>query len=355
MGLYTAALDAGTEVSSTYEGRHLTVLETELIHPNHADDLVDKGDPVIVVLAGVTPHTTKAHAVGVALQSASATTDYIAVDTEGIWNLNVNADDDSGGATGAVNPGDPLYISDDSAASDDSSHDGVGDAVLSKIKNRNTQVPFGYALGQIDATAYGVIAVKVHWDPSIAEENVGVIGAPYADDVAAKTFRSYFYSSTGGTYPRGEDFELTIPNTSARVYEVIAKRTELTIPGDAWVCTGMISVHDMGLVITAGNEAMGTWSVLTLRFDNENTIGATNHANTYIHLRDAHEDSPGNQAISALFSFYDHDALDDGGVTVGHSILQDCNAAKTHNVSVACTYGAGNNRFWLMGHTTAPD
>ncbi|GAH50510.1 unnamed protein product, partial [marine sediment metagenome] len=31
MGVYTAGLTAGTEVSSTYEGRHLTVLETELI------------------------------------------------------------------------------------------------------------------------------------------------------------------------------------------------------------------------------------------------------------------------------------------------------------------------------------
>jgi len=163
MGVYTAGETAGTEVSSTYEGRHLTVLETELIHPNHLDGLVDKGDPVIVVLGAATPHAVKAQAVGVALASATAATDYIAVDTEGIWNLNVNADDDGGNVD--VNPGDALFISDDSAASDDSSHDGVGDAVLSKIRNNAIQVPFGYALGYIGAGAYGVIAVKVHWDP----------------------------------------------------------------------------------------------------------------------------------------------------------------------------------------------
>ncbi|KKL84371.1 hypothetical protein LCGC14_1965390, partial [marine sediment metagenome] len=35
-GVYAGALDAGTEVSSTYEGRHLTVRDDELIHPVHA-------------------------------------------------------------------------------------------------------------------------------------------------------------------------------------------------------------------------------------------------------------------------------------------------------------------------------
>ena len=164
-GVYTAGLTNGTEVASTYEGRHITVLESELMHPYHvADDLVNKGDPVIIVLAdAATPHGVRGMAVGVALASATAITDYIAVDTEGIWNLNVNAFDDQGGTD--VNPGDALFISDDSVSSDDLSHDGVGDCVISKIRNNAVQVPFGYALGQIGTGAYGVIAVKVHWDP----------------------------------------------------------------------------------------------------------------------------------------------------------------------------------------------
>ena len=40
-GVYTGALDAGTEVSSTYEGRHVTVYEAELIHPYIADGFVN--------------------------------------------------------------------------------------------------------------------------------------------------------------------------------------------------------------------------------------------------------------------------------------------------------------------------
>ena len=164
MGTYTAGLTAGTEVSSTYEGRHLTVLESELIHPFRVSDLVEKGDPVIVALTNPTrPHVAHGQAVGVALNSATAVGDLIAVDTEGIFNLNVNADDD--GANANVNPGDALYISDDSSGTDDSSHNGIGDAVLSKITNEALQTPFGYALGFIGNGAFGVIAVKVHFDP----------------------------------------------------------------------------------------------------------------------------------------------------------------------------------------------
>jgi len=162
-GVYPGGLVAGTEVSSTYEGRHLTVLESELIHPYRASDLVVKGDPVIVALTKADRPHVHGQAVGVALNSAAAITDLITIDTEGIFNLNVNADDD--GANADVNPGDALYISDDSAGSNDDSHDGVGDAVLSKITNEALQTPFGYALGYIGNGAYGVIAVKVHFDP----------------------------------------------------------------------------------------------------------------------------------------------------------------------------------------------
>jgi len=164
-GVYTADLENGTEVSSTYEGRHLTMVEDELMHPLHAADaFVNKGDPVIIARAlGATPHTAYGLAVGVALNDAAALTDLIAIDTEGIFNLNVNAFDDNGGVD--VNPGDALFISDDSAGTDDSSHDGVGNAVISKIRNNAIQIPFGYALGFIAANAFGVIAVKVHWDP----------------------------------------------------------------------------------------------------------------------------------------------------------------------------------------------
>ena len=160
-GVYTGSLDAGTEVSSTYEGRHVTVYEAELIHPFIADGFVNKGDPVVLCDSGVP--TTYGHAVGVAFNSASALTDLIAVDTEGIWNLTVYAEDDNGNA--AIEIGDPLYIR-AGALPGAADGDGTGDAEISKIVDPATQVPFGYALGSVVAGGSGVIAVKVHWDPS---------------------------------------------------------------------------------------------------------------------------------------------------------------------------------------------
>ncbi len=134
---------AGDEVSSTYEGRHVTLLESELIHPTHADGLVDKGDPVVF-------GTTALQGVGVAFKSAAAATDLIAVDTEGIWIIDVNAADDGGNV--AVEGGDRLYIS-------------ITTAIVSKVADASTNIPFGYALGHIDAGSTETIAVKVHWDP----------------------------------------------------------------------------------------------------------------------------------------------------------------------------------------------
>ena len=77
---------AGEECSSTYEGRHLTLEESYLTHPSHTDNMVDQGDPV---LCGE-------NIVGVAFNSAAVATDLIALDTEGIWFLEVYGTDDEG-------------------------------------------------------------------------------------------------------------------------------------------------------------------------------------------------------------------------------------------------------------------
>jgi len=160
VGVYTGQEDAGTQVSSTYEGRHLTVREDELIHPCHSDGFVDKGDPVCVCDAGVP--TTYGNLVGVAFRSGSAAADWIGLDTEGIWNLTVYAENDAGNV--AIEIGDPLYMRVGSlpAAAD---ADGTGDGELSKITDNATQVFFGYALGSMVAGGSGRIAVKVHAAP----------------------------------------------------------------------------------------------------------------------------------------------------------------------------------------------
>jgi len=165
-GVYPVAdaLDVGDEISSTYEGRHITLLESDLVHPTHADGFVDKADPVVSA-------TGKPDIVGVALKSAAAATDKIAIDTEGIWNLDVVAANDAGNV--AVAGGDVIYIN-------------TTTAVLSKISNQATQVVFGVALGIIDSGSTEAIAVKVHRDPSL--------------DNAKRTY----YTVTSGAYTYGK-------------------------------------------------------------------------------------------------------------------------------------------------------
>jgi len=172
-GVYTAG-DAGDEVSSTYEGRHLTFTESQLTHPSHpADGFVNKGDPV---LCGE-------NIVGVAFISAAADTDLISIDTEGIWQLSVvatNEDDDI-----AVAVGDELFINKTTC-------------IISKNPNKNTHQRFGYALYAIGAGETDVIPVKVHFDPDDATELVGVSGAAYTTALA-NTFREYRYQCSAAS------------------------------------------------------------------------------------------------------------------------------------------------------------
>ena len=77
---------AGEEVSSTFEGRHVQVLESNLVHVDNGDGLVDKGQPVSFGIgwAGC--------GVGIALQSASSVNDFTPIDTEGIWRCEVTSE-----------------------------------------------------------------------------------------------------------------------------------------------------------------------------------------------------------------------------------------------------------------------
>lgn len=134
---------AAGEISSTNEGRHITLPESYLNHPTHADGFVDGKDPV--TFGAVADR----YGVGVAFSGAAAATDMIAIDTEGIWALYVVADNDDGAV--AVNIGDVIYINRTTC-------------VLSKIANTATQIVFGYALDVLDSGVDGYIAVKVHWE-----------------------------------------------------------------------------------------------------------------------------------------------------------------------------------------------
>jgi hypothetical protein len=138
---------AGDECSSTYEGRHISIEESLLAHAYHSDGLVDKGDPCIL----------GDNIVGVAMNSASAATDYITLDTEGIWFLNVVgavSDGTSDGIAKALSAGDPVFIE---------YTPGTG-CNLSGESDPNRFQQFGYLLGDVTAhvTTPTLVAVKVH-------------------------------------------------------------------------------------------------------------------------------------------------------------------------------------------------
>lgn len=168
-GYVVTGMGAGEEISSTYEGRHVSLLESSLTHPSHTDGLVDKGDPVV-----------SGNIVGVAFTSATAATDLIAIDTEGIWVLTVSGTDDDGNSAVAV--GDELFINTTTCA-------------ISKARNKATQQHFGYALGVVGSGSSAVCAVKVHWDPDDAIEVVGDSTTQYVTDTAGVIFREYRYDS----------------------------------------------------------------------------------------------------------------------------------------------------------------
>ena len=127
---YDPNREAGEEISSTGEGRHVYVQEVVLTHADPGDGLVDKGQPVAFW-----------EGVGIALKSATSTSENIPIDTEGIWRLSVVA-------TAQVLIGQSLFITTEGVVTDDPTW---------------AQACIGYSLQGISGAGTEVIAVKVHW------------------------------------------------------------------------------------------------------------------------------------------------------------------------------------------------
>ncbi|MCK4714861.1 MAG: DUF2190 family protein, partial [Candidatus Aenigmarchaeota archaeon] len=189
IGVYPAGTDIAEneEVSSTYEGRHLTFYETDIT--GKEGTYAEKGHPVVV----------GEHIVGVAFKTGTVANELIAIDTEGIWNLMVYAKDDDG--VSVVTAGDELFIN-------------KANAEISKIRNPVTHTRFGYALGNVPSANY-VIAVKVHWQSQDEEEVVGTRAAPSVSTTPTlHVFRKYCYEAQGGTEQVGDWLELAITTAS---------------------------------------------------------------------------------------------------------------------------------------------
>lgn len=327
IGVYPGSLTAkeNDEVSSTYEGRHLTFKASDITGQEH--DLVTKGHPVVI----------GEHIVGVAFMTEVLGSDLIPIDTEGIWNLMVYPKDDLGAID--VDAGDELWIN-------------KSNAEISKIRNSVTHTRFGYALGTV-TTVVGneVIAVKVHWDGDDELEQIGLTGAPFASAEVSRVFRSYFYEATGGSYITGELFELTIPNDADRTYVAAAKSFKLTIPGDAWIVTGNAAVLELYLdVLGVSSENMRTQGVLQLGYRNQNITSVNNYSSAYFLLKDDTVDA--TFGMARLLTFHDFAALPDGSTS---KVLTDsADLTPNSDVRIRCGYGPTAINFWIMCTTTAP-
>jgi len=141
-GVYPAAdvCALGDEISSTYEGRHITLYGDNISHGSQVD-YVTKGYGVWSTHAVGMPFTTQTAALGNPLMT---------FDTEGIWCVDVHGANDAGDEAVAV--GEAVYIN-------------TTTGQVSKKRDNATQLPFGYALGVVASGEIERVAVKVHWDP----------------------------------------------------------------------------------------------------------------------------------------------------------------------------------------------
>ncbi len=228
------ALTVGDEISSTYEGRHISLLESELVHPTHGDGFVDKADPIVSA-------TGRPAIVGVAFKSAAAATDPIAIDTEGIWNLDVVAANDGGNV--AVAGGDVIYIN-------------TTTGVLSKVSNQATQVVFGYALGIITSGNTEAIAVKVHWSPS--EDNAKRVYRTVAD--GAYTYGKHHTAIFAGGQSTGLEYH-DQQVTGVQDGELYGFGTWMELAAGFSITGGQtvaseIGIYDAGATLTNGRIVM---------------------------------------------------------------------------------------------------
>jgi len=232
---------AGNESSSTYEGRHVSILESLLTHPTHADGFVDGGDPCVFGDVGV----------GVAFTSAAAATDYIALDTEGIWWQSVVATNEAGNIAVAI--GDELFINESTC-------------IISKNYNKNTHRFFGYALTAVPTGTTVVIPVKVHFDPDDAIELVGTSAVPYTNATTGMIFRQYRYASTSvaNSEIRGIYVNLDLNGTQGAGGEALRPRTRI----NAVLGGGVHGIHaavEFGTAGSASGLAVGARATMMMK------------------------------------------------------------------------------------------
>jgi len=321
IGVYggSAVLTENDEISSTYEGRHITVNETDIT--GKEDTYIVKGHPCVV----------GEHIVGVAFNTGTVADELISIDTEGIWALKVYATDELGNV--AVVAGDELYIDRTTA-------------LISKNNNKNTHTLFGYALGNVPAgaTPY-VIAVKVHWMHDDSEELVGVTGVPFESTRAGISFREYYYEAQGGGIVEAQHTELSI--TTVFAVTACVNYNKLTIAATGNWIHGRASVIEARLEITAGDVRQDTMAVMCLDFSNACTDGINNYLCAYIQCRERSVLAGGSQQMNNLFNFSD---ITPAAVGIHDLFSTSADCVATHKLK----FVASGTYYWILCTTTAP-
>lgn len=323
LGLYPygeVASAENDEVSSTYEGRHLTVLGTEIGSEMAGHSLQQKGHPLVV----------GEHIVGVAFNTEVAG-GYVTFDTEGIWLLSVVATDQDG--DNAVIAGDELFIN-------------KSDGIISKNNNKLTHTRFGYALGGVVVSQTAIISVKVHWCDDDEEELVGQSGAEFVSADASHRFREYHYEAQGGGYPHGDHLELTVTTLPCNSAQALVRKLLWTNATN--LITGYCAVGEFELIVTGGAGTMDTTSVIHLT-SNIGTLSAThvgNFAAGWIYI-DEYATVQGEQ-LNNLFIINDTDT--DYPYTTDSAALFSTSGAMTCNHSLRIS--VNGTPYWIMVAST---
>jgi len=262
-GVYTYGGEEGTEVSSTYEGRHITCMAEELL-TDSGSGVATKGHACVFGLVGL-------QAVGVCLNSGTLTA-LIAIDTEGIWNLPVYGKDDAGDRV--LSPGEPVFID-------------VADGEISGERNNATQIPFGYLLTEAASGVETISVVKVHWDPRAhwlqdKEKLYFGDGADYTMEwnetfmaivaSAASKIVGEEFAIAAGALADGYGFKETNFNVSGQATQYVAGDSTWLNLGDtfkAMLGGGLVTPHTDGIFMTADAEITGAMVALGGKFTDQ--------------------------------------------------------------------------------------
>ncbi len=264
-GVYPAAdvCGIGDEISSTYEGRHVTLFPDNLSHGSRVT-VVTKGYGVWFEAAVGMPFVTQTVGTNLIKQGA--------IDTEGIWCVDVKGENDGGDE--AVLPGQALYIN-------------TTTGLVSKIRDNTTQLPFGYALGNVGSGSTERIAVKVHWDP-ISHTVLDVEKFYFGDGndytmqwnetfmaivaSAASKIIGEEFAIAAGALADGYGFKETNFNVSGQATGFVAGDStwlNLQATFKAKLGGGLVTPHTDGIYMTAAAEITGAIVALGGKFTDQ--------------------------------------------------------------------------------------